>query len=131
LAARRTPDLSDGDREFVLSHRQFEWKPFKMTLQTDSQTSFSARVNPVHCFSVTGMADPGLMSRIMELWAKRGLVPQRWHGGRTGPDGNDVYIDIETAELDAALAEQVASAMRCIFGVSQVLMSEKRVAETA
>jgi hypothetical protein len=67
----------------------------------------------------------------MELWAKRGLLPQRWHGGRTGPDGCDVYIDIETAELDRELAVQIASAMRCIFGVSQVLMSEKRIADTA
>jgi len=67
----------------------------------------------------------------MELWAKRGLVPQRWHGGRTGPDGNDLYIDIETAELSRELAAQIAAAMGCMFGVSQVLMSEKRIAETA
>lgn len=112
-------------------HCQTEWIPFKMTLQTYSQTDSADQTNPVHCFSVTGMADPGLMSRIMELWAKRGLLPQRWHGGRTGPDGCDVYIDIETAELDRELAVQIASAMRCIFGVSQVLMSEKRIADTA
>lgn len=71
------------------------------------------------------------MSRIMELWAKRGLTPDRWHGGRTGPDGNDLYIDIETSQLDHALAMQIAEAMRCIFGVSQVLVSEKRFAATA
>lgn len=77
------------------------------------------------------MADPGLMSRIMELWAKRGLMPDRWHGGRTGPDGNDVYIDIETSELDPALALQVFETMRSTFGVTQVLVSEKRFAAMA
>ena len=106
-----------------------------MTLQTSPQTNASPThnppSNPVHCFSVTGMADPGLMPRIMELWAKRGLMPDRWHGGRTGPDGNDVYIDIETSQLDPALAMQVAETMRCTFGVSQVLVSEKRFAATA
>lgn len=102
-----------------------------MTLQTASHTNFSRESHPVHCFSVSGMADPGLMPRIMELWAKRGLVPDRWHGGRTGPGGCDVYIDIETSELDHELARQIAEAMRCIFGVSQVLVSEKRFVETA
>lgn len=101
-----------------------------MTLQTASQTSSFVGPHPVHCFSVSGMADPGLMPRIMELWAKRGLMPDRWYGGRTGPDGSDVYIDIETSDLDHGRAIQIAKAMRCIFGVSQVQVSEKRFAET-
>lgn len=134
METRRTPDLRDGDREHVLTQCQFEWKLFIMTLQTAPQTNASQShallSNPVHCFSVTGMADPGLMPRIMELWAKRGLMPDRWHGGRTGVDGNDVYIDIETSELDPALASQMAEAMRCMFGVSQVLVSEKRITAT-
>ena len=75
-----------------------------MTLQNASQNSSSRRQQPVQCFSVTGAADPGLMPRIMELWAKRGLVPDRWHGGRAGPGGCDVDIDIETSELDHGLA---------------------------
>lgn len=102
-----------------------------MTLQNASQNSSSRRQQPVQCFSVTGAADPGLMPRIMELWAKRGLVPDRWHGGRAGPGGFDIDIDIETSELDYELARQIAEAMRCIFGVSQVLFSEKRFSEFA
>lgn len=102
-----------------------------MTLQNASQNSSSRRQQPVQCFSVTGAADPGLMPRIMELWAKRGLVPDRWHGGRAGPGGCDVCIDIETSELDHGQATQIAAAMRCMFGVSQVLFSEKRFSEFA
>jgi hypothetical protein len=106
-----------------------------MTLVTSPQTNPSrpstTRGAPVYCYSVTGIADPGLMPRIMELWAKRGLMPERWHGGRTGLGEREMYIDIETSELDQERAQQVAESMRCVFGVSQVLLSEKRFAATA
>lgn len=101
------------------------------TQTSDSFDPPARRTNPVHCFAVSGMADPGLQPRIMEQWAKRGFMPDRWHCARTGVDGSDVYIDIETSELDHALAMQIAEAMRTIFGVSQVLVSEKRFAATA
>lgn len=102
-----------------------------MTLENFPTDSSTGRPQPVHCYSVRGVADPGLMPRIMELWAKRGLMPERWHGVRDGVDGGDVYIDIETSELDRALAMQVAEAMRCVYGVTQVLVSEKRFAASA
>ena len=31
------------------------------------------------CFSVHAHADPGVMPRVLELFAKRGLVPSAWH----------------------------------------------------
>ena len=37
------------------------------------------------CFSVQAVADPSVMPRVLELFAKRGLIPARWHsdlGGR-------------------------------------------------
>lgn len=102
-----------------------------MTVENFTPASAPDRSKPVHCYSVRGVADPGLMPRIMELWAKRGLMPERWHGVRDGVDGRDVYIDIETSELEPALAMQVAEAMRCVFGVTQVLVSEKRFAASA
>ena len=103
---------------------------------TTKQTSESFNVRnrsatPVHCFAVSAVADSGLQPRIMELWAKRGFMPDRWHSARTGADGNDVYIDIETSELGHALAMQMAEAMRGVFGVHQVLVSEKRFAASA
>ncbi|MBO6784585.1 MAG: hypothetical protein JJ899_15120 [Alphaproteobacteria bacterium] len=104
---------------------------FATTPTSESFETLVRRTNPVHCFAVSGMSDPGLQPRIMEQWAKRGLMPDRWHCARTGTDGSDVYIDIETSELDHALAMQIAEAMRTIFGVSQVLVSEKRFAASA
>ncbi|MBT5570220.1 MAG: hypothetical protein HOJ90_03280 [Alphaproteobacteria bacterium] len=106
-----------------------------MTLETSPHTNPAnaslTRGNPVYCYSVTGIADPGLMPRITELWAKRGLMPERWHGGRTGMGEREMYVDIETSELNLDSALLIAELMRCIFGVSHVLLSEKRFAATA
>ncbi len=75
------------------------------------------------CFSVRGIADPSLLPRVAGLWAKRGLTPQRWHSAFCGPADKEMYIDLEVAGLTADLATQIASEMRQIWGVSQVLMS--------
>lgn len=101
-----------------------------MTLATTQHTETarfpSPGVKQVHCFAVTAVADPGIMPRIMEQWAKRGLMPDRWHSVRSA-SGEEVQMDIESADMDLALAMQVSEAMRAIFGVSQVLMSKKGV----
>ena len=36
------------------------------------------------CFSVQAAAEPGIMPRVLELFAKRGLVPQKWHSTVSG-----------------------------------------------
>lgn len=80
-------------------------------------------VNHVACFSVRGHADPGLLPRVASLWAKRGLTPMRWHSAVCGTDDCELYIDVEMLGLDTALANQIASELRQIWGISQVLMS--------
>jgi len=102
-----------------------------MSLHNHPHTQPEQHANAVHCFSVWAVADPGMMPRLMELWAKRGLLPDRWHGVRDAASGDHVEIDIETGEIDQALATQMAAAMRAMFGVSQVLLSEKRRAHRA
>lgn len=101
-----------------------------MTLATSQQTEPfrfpAADAKPVHCFAVTAVADAGIMPRILEQWAKRGLMPDRWHSVRSA-SGEDVHMDIETSDMDVDLALQVSEAMRSIFGVSQVLMSKKGI----
>lgn len=78
------------------------------------------------CFSVHGAADPGLLPRVAGLWAKRGLMPARWHSALCGRDDGEVYIDVEVAGLSAELARQIAGELRQIWGVSQVLLSLDR-----
>ena len=97
-----------------------------MSLQNYPHNQSQEQSNAVHCFSARAVADPGMMPRLMELWAKRGLVPDRWHGVREETSGTYVDIDIESGAVDHALATQMAAAMREVFGVAQVLLSEKR-----
>jgi acetolactate synthase regulatory subunit len=72
-------------------------------------------------FSVQARAEPGVLPRVLELFAKRGLVPRRWLSTRTGPDGAALTIDIEVAELEAETVNYVANCMRQIAGVDTVL----------
>jgi acetolactate synthase small subunit len=71
-------------------------------------------------FSVHAHAEPGVMPRVLELFAKRGLVPDRWHSAVVRP-GMNLSIDIEIAGLERDTVEYVASCMRQIAGVELVL----------
>lgn len=90
-----------------------------------------AEVTQTACFSVHGLAEPGLLPRVVGLWAKRGLTPTRWHSAVCGHGNREVYIDLEVPGLSAAQARQIAGEMRQIWGVSQVLMSLDRGCEAA
>jgi hypothetical protein len=69
-------------------------------------------------FSVQARVEPGLMPRVLELFAKRGLVPDLWHSAVVRP--GRLTIDIEVAGLGDT-AEYVANCMRQISGVELVL----------
>lgn len=93
----------------------------------------SAAPNPrsaehrVACFAVQALADPGLLSRVLELFAKRGLVPERWIAQREARagDGDTLSIDIQVAGFTPELTDYVARCLRQIPQVTAVLTSEK------
>ena len=83
--------------------------------------SFATATNPVSApqpsaipslgvayFAVTANADPGAMPRILELFAKRGLVLDYCRMDRFG---NKLSVELEIAGLDP---EQAAYIGRCI-----------------
>ena len=70
----------------------------------------------------------GDRAKLLPGFAKRGIVPDCWYGARSGIDGAFVDVDIEIEGLDPQLAGQVAESMRAVFGVAQVLVSDKRIA---
>ena len=80
----------------------------------------------VACFSVHAAAEPGIMPRVMELFAKRGLVPTRWMSDVTGPGGRELSIDIQVEGLTLELGDYIARCLRQIHGVKTVLTSEKQ-----
>jgi hypothetical protein len=78
-----------------------------------------------HCFAVRAAAAPGMMSRVLELFAKRNLVPTKWHSAVIGPSGEDLQVDIQMEGIDVELAGYIARCLRQIYGVDSVLTSTK------
>ncbi len=78
------------------------------------------------CFSVIATAEPGTLPRVLEIFAKRGLVPSRWLSAVAGPRGGELHIDIQLADADGGLVERLAQSMRQVVSVQSVLTSEKR-----
>ena len=64
-----------------------------------------------------------VMPRVLELFAKRGLVPSLWHS-RIAPTG-ELTIDLQLEGMEAPLARHIAACLRQIWGVSTVLTAEK------
>jgi len=83
----------------------------------------------VICYSVQADAGPGVMPRVLELFAKRNLVPERWHSdvvqSRSPSQGGVLSIDIQVAGLTVQTGEYIARCLRRIWGVEAVLMSQK------
>ena len=76
------------------------------------------------CFSVHAHAEPGVMPRVLELFAKRGLVPSAWHSTVSGTDQPGLTIDIQMRGLGRDLTDYIAACLRQIAYVEVVLTSE-------
>ncbi len=64
---------------------------------------------PTICFSVRALADPGVMPRVLEQFARRGIVPGRWYCSVRGPRGDELAVDVEMAGLAPETAERLAA----------------------
>lgn len=79
----------------------------------------------MYCYSIVASAEPGIMPRVLELFAKRNLVPQRWHSDRVGTDDEELAIDVQVAGVTPELGDYIARCLRQIWGVQTVLTSQK------
>src|ERR1700681_3943152 len=86
----------------------------------DDDPSLTAR------FSVHAHAEPGVMPRILELFAKRGLVPSAWHSTTSGTDEAELTIDILMRGVARDGTDYIAACLRQIADVEVVLISQKR-----
>lgn len=69
------------------------------------------------------------MARVLEHFAKRGLVPTRWHSVVT--DRGALSIDVQMAGLDARDHAFIAQCLRQLPSVEAVLTSTKPAARPA
>ena len=77
------------------------------------------------CFSVHARAEPGVMPRVLELFAKRGLVPSFWQSSTSGGDGTRLKIDIQMCGLRSETVDYMAACLRQIAFVEVVATSQK------
>lgn len=71
------------------------------------------------------------MSRVLEVFAKRGLVPIQWHSTLAGRHGDELQIDVQIVGVDTAIAARLAETLRQVVAVRSVLTAEKRRLLTA
>ena len=77
------------------------------------------------CYSVHAPADPSVMPRVLEVFAKRGLVPSRWYSTLDGPGGEELHIDIQVTGLEPGMSERLAKLLRQLVCVETVLTSHR------
>ena len=84
--------------------------------------------DPAHtaCFSIQAAAEPGVLPRVLELFAKRGLVPTQVHAS-VSPAG-ELTIDVQMHGMARDEMRYVAVCLRNILEVDCVLTSERHVA---
>ena len=78
---------------------------------------------PTACFSIHAEAEPGVMPRVLELFAKRGMVPTSWHSRVTT---GELTIDVQMRGLDSATTAYIAACLRQVVSVTTVLTYENR-----
>lgn len=83
---------------------------------------------PVALFSIQAQAEPGVMPRVLELFAKRGLVPTVWHSKIGGADRAKLSIEIEMSGLAGETVRYIAACLRQIVCVETVLTAEPPMA---
>lgn len=88
-----------------------------------------------YCLTIHAAADPGVMPRVLELFAKRNLVPSRWHSDLTrigaGARDEELVIDVQLAGLAVAEGDYIAACLRQQVCVQSVLTSVKSVDQGA
>ena len=63
------------------------------------------------------------MPRVLELFAKRGLVPSHWESATFGNDHSELTIDIQMRGLRRETVDYIAACLRQIVFVKVVLTS--------
>ncbi len=88
-------------------------------------SKISAEFQRTACFYVHAVAEPGVMPRVLALFAKRGLVPAAWHSMLGGARSDELHIDIQVAGMATAESDYIARCLRQLAYVETVLTSEK------
>jgi len=76
------------------------------------------------CFLVEGVAECGVLARVLEQFAKRDLLPHRI-AADVAPEAGVLEVNLQMPGLTTEDGDQIARGLRGIVGVSTVLTSTK------
>ncbi|WP_051329887.1 hypothetical protein [Niveispirillum irakense] len=94
------------------------------TLTPPPQEARPTDPNRTACFAVVAEPDPASLPRVLELFAKRGLIPSSVQSRLF--DGEDsLQVDLQVPTLTRDESDYVARCLRAIPLVRQVLTSER------
>ena len=84
-------------------------------------------------YDITALADPGVLPRLLELFAKRGLVPEDLaaYRRRDGEMQDGLSISLSAEGVDRMAAEHIARCMGQVVGVVAVVFRPGSVAAAA
>jgi len=97
-----------------------------MQAASSSVTQFS-KAPETACFSVQADANPGVLPRLLEILAKRVLVPSRVHATtlNSTDGGEKMAVDLQVGGVDADLQALMAASMGQVYEVDRVLTARK------
>lgn len=72
-------------------------------------------------YLVVANADPALLPRLLEPFAKLGEVPTRVHATRESGDGSELTVDLRISGLAPRTAELIEFGLRRVLGVRQLI----------
>ena len=77
----------------------------------------------VYCYSVQALPDAGVLPRILQSFAKLGVVPRRCHAALEGAAEQRLVVDVQVEGLEEIMAEHIADLLRASVCVDSVLTS--------
>lgn len=80
--------------------------------------------NRTACFAVLAEPDPGSLPRVLEFFAKRGLVPASVQSRLFEAD-ESLHVDVQVRTLTRDESDYIARCLRAMPLVRQVLTSER------
>ncbi len=87
--------------------------------------------HPAVTFTVRATRAPDVLPRVLELFAKRNLVPDRWTSRRVGENRDRLVFEIEMDAMERRLADYMAASMLQIVNVESAVAEEVALAKSA
>ena len=72
-------------------------------------------------FLIVADVDPGMLSRLLEAFAKLGEAPTRCHASRETGDGSQLTVDLRGEHLAPRTAELIHFGLRRVLGVHHLV----------